>query len=235
MRKRLYLDERQLRSLIKETVSEYLSETSRRQKAQQAIVGKNHRVKTIAIISAQNPMGSDGSDLPNGYNERAHQDLLKTLKIGHYRYFETPGRYGTPEQSVMIYNISIEDTLFLAYKYNQESVVFVEINGDVISYQYWEGEDHSSPLKKQREEREIVDATNDDDVYTQISKKFKFRIPFFESIKKYEAHLNDRSNYYNVDQLIAECLDNKWSGKHKYYCRGKLNGKLPKRCNISTS
>ena len=173
-------------------------------------------------------MGGDGSDLPDGYNENAHKDLLNTIKIGHYRYFETLGKYGMPEQSVMIYNISIEDTLFLAYKYNQESVVFIEINGDEISYQYWEGDNHNSPLKKQREEREIVDATNDDDVYTQISRKFKFRIPFFESIKEYEAHLNERSKYYNVDQLINECLDNKWSGKHKYFCRGKLNGKMPK-------
>ena len=195
--------------------------------AQQAIGGKNRRVKTIAIISAQNLMGSDGSDLPSGYNENAHNDLLKTLKIGQYRYLETLGKYGTPKQSVMIYNISIEDTLFLAFKYNQESVVFIEINGSEISYQYWEDDDHNSPFKKQREEREIVDATNDD-VYTQISRKFKFRIPFFESIKEYEAHLIERSNYYNVDQLIDECLDNKWSGKHKYFCRGKLNGKIPK-------
>lgn len=211
---------------LKEMIYKQLLETTRRQKAQRAIMGNNPKIRTIAIISAQNPMGCDGSGLPDNYNQNAHEDLIHTLKIGHYRYFETPGKYGTPEQSVMVYNISLEDTLFLTYKYNQESVIFIEINGNNISYQYWEGDDHNSPLRIQREETEIVDATKDDDAYTKISNKFKFRIPFFESIKKYESHLNERSRYYNVDKLIDECLDSKWSGKHKYYCRGKLNGKL---------
>lgn len=226
MKNIIRLTETELRDLVSKSVKKYVFETSRRQKAQQAIYGKNRRVKTMAIISAQNPMGSNGNDLPKYYNKSSHEELLQHLKIGHYRYFVTPGKYETPETSVIVYNISLEDTLYLCYRYNQESVIFIDIQGDDVSYQYWEGDDHQSPLKLQHERHEIINATNDDDFYTQISKKFKFRIPFFESIKNYLNYLDERSNILNVDQLIDESLDNKWNGKHKYYCRGKINGKI---------
>ena len=42
--------------------------------------GKNRKVKTLAIISAQNPMGTDGRDLPKYYNDISHERLLRNLK-----------------------------------------------------------------------------------------------------------------------------------------------------------
>lgn len=51
------ITESDLRSIIRETLNEALSKTSRRQKAQSAILGKNRKIKTLAIISAENPMG----------------------------------------------------------------------------------------------------------------------------------------------------------------------------------
>lgn len=114
------------------------------------------------------------------YNKKATEDLIRHLTIGHYQYFITDGMYGSPEKSVMIYNISIEDTIKLCYKYNQESIVFIDMtNGDDVSCQYWEGDDHNSPLKLQHEEHRFIDATDDDDFYTKIGREFKFRIPFF--------------------------------------------------------
>lgn len=210
--------------LTKRIMNNILTETSRRQKAQQAIQGNNRRIKTLAIISAQKPMGTDGSDLPKSYNSNSHEELIKNLKIGQNRYFVTPGKYGTPEVSVIVYNISLEETIKLCYHFNQESVIFVDMtNGDEVSYQYWEGEDHNSPLKKKYEEHEIVDATNDADFYTQISRKFRFRIPFFEDIERYCYELSERATKYDVDRLISECIESGWSGKHRYYCRGKLH------------
>ena len=186
--------------------------------------GKNRKVKTLAIISAQNPMGTDDRDLPMYYNDISHERLLRNLKIGQYRYFVIHGKYETPETSVIVYNISLEETLNLCYSFNQESVIFVDMtNGNDVSYQFWEGEDHQSPLKMKYEEHEIVNATNDDDFYTKISREFWFRIPFFEDIKTYNNELNERASKYDVDKLIAECIDYGWSGKHRYYCRGKLH------------
>ena len=58
-------------------------------------------------------------------------------------------------------------------KGDQESVIFVDMtNGNNVSYQYWEGEDHQSPLKMKYEKHEIVNATNDADFYTKISRNF---------------------------------------------------------------
>ena len=222
------IQESKLKEIAKETIHQVLDETSRRQKAQQSIMGKNRRVKTMAIISAYNPMGGDGTNLPEHYNKQAHEELINNLRVGQFKYFEVVGKYKTFEKSVIAYNISLDDTLFLCYKYNQESVIFIDLTDDnEISYQYWEGDEHNSRLKKQREEHEITNAANDTDAYTQISKKFKFRIPFFESIQNYINELDERSKIYDVDKLISECLEDGWSGKHKYICRGKLHGKLP--------
>jgi len=216
-----------LKNIISEAVRDAVNETSRRQKAQQAIQGKNRRVKTIGIISAQNPMGSDGSELPSDYNKRSHEELLDVLKNGQYRFYVTDGMYGSPERSVMVFNISRDELIKLAYMFNQESAIFVDMtNGDDVSYQYWEGDDHNSPLKLQREEHEIVDATNGRDFYTKISRKFKFRIPFFECVESYYDLIEARTSQYDVDRLITECVEPGWSGKHRYFCRGKLHGKL---------
>jgi hypothetical protein len=214
------ITESDLHTIIKETLNEVLSETSRRQKAQSAILGKNRKVKTLAIISAENPMGEKTD---KEYNENATNELIRNLTIGHYRYFQTKGLYETPENSIIVYNISLDDTLYLCYKYNQESVIFVDMRGVEISYQYWEGDDHTSKLKLQHEEHEVVDATNDKDYWTQICKKFKFRIPFFEDITKYNKELVECSKSHDVDTIINECLSNK-TGYYKYTRRGKLKG-----------
>lgn len=201
-------------------------ETTRRQKAQQAIQSKNRKIKTIVIISAQNPMGNVSIE---EYNKDAHNDLLKSLKIGQFRYFETNGLYGSPEKSVLVYNISLDDTLFLCYKYSQESVIFIDMTDDnQISYQYWEGDKHNTPLKLQHEENEIVGTTNEKDYYTKILNKFKFRIPFFEDIQRYNTELIECSKHNDVDYLIEIILSDKKTRYSKYMHRGKLNSLLKK-------
>lgn len=217
------LTETQLRNLIRKNVKKFITETSRRQKAQQAISGTNRRIQTMAIISAENPMGMVADE---EYNKQSTEELIRQLTVGHYKYFVTKGKYGTPEKSVMVYNITLEDTLYLAYRYNQESVIFIDMqNGNEVSYQYWEGDDHNSPLKLQHEENKIIDATNDDDFYTQISRHFKFRIPFFEQINRIKEELQLKENKFDVDRLIIESLDNKRTGKSRYIKRGQLYGK----------
>lgn len=205
-------------------IQEILDETSRRQKAQQAILGKNHRVKTLAIISAENPMGMKAS---REYNDRSTEEMINSLKIGHYKWFKVKGLYNNPENSVIIYNISLEDTQFLCYKYNQESVVFVDMTSPdgEISYQYWEGNDHNSKLILKHEEHRLVNAQNDSDYYTEICRHFKFRIPFFEHYKHIHKVLDETSKEYDVDKLLDESLGDNYTGYHKYLCRAKIYGK----------
>lgn len=220
MKKRL--DEKTLDNIVNETLKEFLNETSRRQKAVQSIKGNNRKVKSLCIISAENPMGVKASE---EYNKASTEDLINNLRIGRYQYFVTKGKYGGEETSIMVYNISLDDSIKLCYKYNQESMVFVDMTSDNVSYQYWEGDDHNSPLKLQHEEHLFVDATNDDDFYTQISRNFKFRIPFFENVKKVSKILEGKVKQYDVDNLLKESMDSQFTGKHKYICRCKLWGK----------
>lgn len=219
----MIITETELRKLINSSIKKVLQETSRRQKAQQAIQGTNRRVRTMAIISAQNPMGRKAS---KEYNQTASEELERQLAIGHYKYFKTKGNYDGIEYSLMIYNISLEDTLYLCYKYNQQSVIFVDMQNDgEVSYQYWEGDDDNSPLQLKNEKHEIVNATNDDNYYTQVSRHFKFRIPFFEHINKIHSELMDKENDIDVDKLITETLEQDRTGKSKYFKRCQLYGK----------
>lgn len=216
------ITETELRDMIKKSVKTLITETSRRQKATQAIHGTNRRVRTMAIISAENPMGTI---MNKEYNQQAKEELERQLTIGNYRFFKVKGNYDGIENSLMVYNISIEDTLYLCYKYNQESVIFVDMQNDgEVSYQYWQGNDNHSPLKLQHEEHEIVDATDDDNYYTQISKHFKFRIPFFEHVMKICDDLVLRENIIDVDKVITETLEPNRTGKSKYFKRGQLYG-----------
>ncbi len=197
-----------------------IDETSRRQKAIQSIQGKNRRVKTIVILSAQNPMGKEAT---KSFNQEKHNDLLKTLKIGHYQYFETNGLYDTSEKSVMIYNISLNDAKQLCYKYNQESIIFIDMmNDNEIIYQYWDHKEKNDELVLSKEKKEIVDANSDDNFYTKISRHFKFRIPFFEGYESILTILKENSIRMNVDECINDTISNEFSGKSKYYKRGKL-------------
>lgn len=222
--KKIVLTETDLRNIIEKSVKNVMMETSRRQKAQQAIQGTNRRVRTMAIISAENPMGKSAD---KEYNQQASNELERQLSIGHYKYFKVKGNYDGIENSIMVYNITIEDTLYLCYKYNQESVIFVDMQNDgEVSYQYWEGDDKHSQLKLQHEEHEIVDATDDDNYYTQISKHFKFRIPFFEQVKKIYDDLALRENTIDIDKIITESLEPTRTGKSKYFKRGQLYGKI---------
>ncbi len=232
MKQTVILTEDKLNNIVKKVVIEVINETSRRQKAQAAIMGKNRKVKTLAIISAQNPMGMEAS---KEYNDNAQRELIENLENGKYRYFVTKGLYGSPEISVIVYNISLKDTIHMCYTFNQESVIFVDMtDGNKISYQYWEGDDHYSKLKKQYEESTIVDATDDKDFYTQISRKFKFRIPFFEDLIRYNSELIECSKLHNnIDELISETLSDNRTGYSKYTNRGRLRHQIRETLNLN--
>ena len=87
---------------------------------QQAGNGTNCRIRTMAVISAANPMDDNGGRRPN-------EKLIRQLAVGHYRFFEVMGS----ENSVVVYNISLDDTQSLCRKHDQECVFFVDLTGGV--------------------------------------------------------------------------------------------------------
>ena len=71
----------------------------------------------------------------------------------------------------------------------------------------------------------FVKKSSTDDFYTKIGREFKFRIPFFECVKNTLKVLEEANETMDVDKMINECINDKFTGKHKYLCRCKLYSK----------
>ncbi|MCD8207161.1 MAG: DUF3293 domain-containing protein [Bacteroidales bacterium] len=189
------------------------------------IQGKSSRIKTIAILSAENPMGAQASP---EYNSEASEKLFQTLSSGHVIYFPTRNSQyqGIKENSCFVYNVSLDYAKFLADTFNQESMIFVDITSpDQISYQYWERSGEGKPLEMSREEHDIINATNDADNYTRICRRFKFRIPFFEGYLRTLTALMECPAQSDVDRMLTETTTHGYSGQHQYVTMAKLYGK----------
>lgn len=211
--------ERHVRSLNGEI---FLTETSRRQKTQQAVNGSLKNLRSFAILTSDNPMGKKLSNTENAQN---YESLMKDLKLGSYIYFPVKGKYNDIEHSVIIYNIALDDAIWLGDTYNQESIIFCipDTENKSVHYEYWEREEEGKPLRKTIEKDEYIDATDDKNMFTQISRKFKIRIPFFEEVKKVGLFVEQRLNKIeNSERLLNESMDNSYTGKHRMICRHKL-------------
>jgi hypothetical protein len=196
-------------------------------KAVDGIQGKNSSIKTIAIMTAENPNADDidyskmSKSYVNRQNKKLKRNLNSTLKDSGYVYKPILGKYGDVEHSVMIFNISLNNAIYFGKYYGQSSIIFCERNEDgTMSYQYYESEnDFASPTK---EEYKLEDANSDDDFFSKISNKFKFRIPFkFESVEKFISKLiSEGRTFSKVEKLLNESI---YLGGYKgYISRKKL-------------
>lgn len=212
-------------------------ETTRRQKAMSAIKGTNNRIKTCAILTSENPMVA----LPKKYNDRLRQKLEVYLKTGNFAWFPVKGKYGSKENSYIIYNISLDDALHVGEKFEQESIIWVDNRGNEPVYQYWE-QNGSGEFVKKHERNTYIDMTDQDDLWTQISRKFKFQIPFFdgsdaEVLKEHcaiiEKCLQSKINRGIVDEnyifeAVEANLTKSKSGRRLWEMRGNLYGGIDK-------
>ena len=200
------LTESELVKMVKEAINE----TSRRQKAARAMNGDNN-IRTIAILTSENPRYDDvmsdrekeaydnDYDLNQPYygddNAERRNNLEKHLKVGHYAWFPVKGQYEGKENSYMIYNISLDDALYLGKKYGQQSIIFI----DGTHCEYWEQlGDGKFRLTHEREMSQRIDMSDADDFFTQISRAFKFQFPFFDGSDENKEELEEMNNYVNM-------------------------------------
>jgi len=85
--------------------------------------GKNANVKTLGLMSAQNPMAQESSPATNAMLD--HQ-LKQDLAAQGLRYIEIGGQFKNPEDSVMIFNPTQQQMHDLSRKYKQYSYVWGE-------------------------------------------------------------------------------------------------------------
>lgn len=228
---------------------QYLNETTRRQKAIQSISGKNDRVKTMAIISPENPMSKkyperlESKEAESGhtmdFNRGRRDDIETYLTIGNFAWFRMKGKYENKEKSYIVYNISFEDAEHISRKYDQESFIFIICNNGEVTYQFWEKKGDGK-YNKTHERSEYVDMSNADDFYSKISRNFKFQIPFFDGSDDNKTQINEHIKAMNdtiskknlndseIESKINECIDSSRTGKGRYYSRGTLYGGLHK-------
>ena len=102
---------KKLKNLISECVKNVLDETSRKQKAVHALNGENYNIKTMAILTSENPRYDVTSDGDNKNNNDRRENLEKDLKLGHYAWFPVKGHYEGKENSYIVYNISLDLSL----------------------------------------------------------------------------------------------------------------------------
>lgn len=216
-----------------ELLDKILADTSRRQKANQAIKGQLKNLKTLAIISGENPR----YPLPD---ETKPANIREELSAGGYLYFPTKGFYDAPENSQMIYNMSLDAAKYYASHYGQESFIFVEFkpgNDDepLITYSYYETNGSRLPNNPkmyayygtQTENKfNIVEENN---YYTATGRNFKFNIPF-EFIGTVNSRIEERKKQIgqSYEDSLKRHLDsveaNMDTGMNAYYRRLKIYG-----------
>ena len=91
-----------------------------------ALFNRGGKIRTFAILTAENPMGEPTSAQEN--NVRMGK-LRADLKMLGLQYIKVTGSYGTIEHSLMIVNIPYADAETLAGNYMQESFIFGDENG----------------------------------------------------------------------------------------------------------
>ena len=180
-----------------------INESSRRQKAQRAILGLNDRVSTFAIITPENNM-HDMDLLARGEitkedaierNREHKKNFVSRMKGENVLYFPVKGVYGENENSFILYNISQRYAEYLGHRYDQESFIFAERkandNGDESTIEF---SFYSKQISEKDEELarkhpsllqyRLIDTTTDvqttnlDGDMTVVGKNFSFRIPF---------------------------------------------------------
>lgn len=232
-----------------------LNETKRSVKAVKALNGEYGFVKSIVIVSPENPINQK---FTRAVNMSRMKDLKSYLKDNKIIYARIKGKYHTDEDSplsehsLMIFNITIDKAKEIAGRYSQESFIFCDYKGKTPKFQYWElNSDVKEKILKQIKDGEIdiedyeienkrayqldpsmvqgkyKDANNFDNFYTKIRKKFKFQIPFFESYNN--AILKRAMKNYNA---LIESNCRKYPSYSKYvisFIAESVDEKVPEK------
>lgn len=216
----------------------YIAEAKARNyhKIKDTLAGKNKYIRTWGIITAENPMGIN---FDSEVNKQRNRELRSYLASFNMEYIKVKGKYGNDENSLFVINPALSDMKKIATIFGQESFIFaVNSYNDEFSFNasYYEtsaptrvklrfkdpnytGSDletfsYNEVISKDR----IIDQKSADDFFTSISthnRKFKFQIPFFESIiirahntvKKLTEGLDQEQIQYDLDRTTIYSED----------------------------
>lgn len=172
-------------------------------RVKQALFGDSSgKIRTFAVLSAENPMGMKNSSAENNKNTAELKSKLKELGV---QYVPIEGKYGNIEHSFMLFNIAREDAQYLAEWFEQESFFF-GINGSPATLIYYEtSESDPSKYRKVEESKNITNESDADDFFSRHGDfKFKFDLDYFKESVKVIA-----SKIINEDALEKSVQENR--------------------------
>lgn len=183
MKKIIKLTETELINLLKKKINE--SKYSSVANIMRGGIRKS--IKTIAIITGENPYGEKASE---EFNKKANEKLESILISGRFGFRKVKGSYGSLENSYIINNISRDSAIYLGKKFNQDSIVYGEVVGGDENDAYMTFALIGTDPKKTDEYRKNIEKTDvfvgrDDaeDFYSEVGGK-KFVLPFYGTVDK---------------------------------------------------
>lgn len=172
-------------------------------RVKQALFGDSSgKIRTFAVLSAENPMGMKNSAAENNKNTAELKSKLKELGV---QYVPIEGKYGSIEHSFMLFNIAREDAQYLAEWFEQESFFF-GINSSPATLIYYEtSESDPSKYRKVEESKNITNESDADDFFSRYGDfKFKFDLDYFKESVRVIA-----SKIINEDALEKAIQENR--------------------------
>lgn len=160
-------------------------------------------IKTIAIVTAENPMNVE---TPSDVNKSENTKLRNDLVAGKHGFRQIQGSYGRLENPFLINNISREDAIALGRKYKQESIIFGEVKeeGDYIGMTFELIGTDPQNTEVFGTKDVFVSLDNPEDYYSEIKGR-KFIIPFYG--------ITDVITQDGIDtQRERDYSDTKWDG-----------------------
>lgn len=146
------------------------------------------------------------------FTTKEESSFENELRAGNWYYYKINGSFFNGEQSMLVYNISLQDVKYLCRKYHSHMYVF--------------GTNEGSGLKVHFN----VVGSEADDLRTQITRDYKISIPFevFErTAEQMIDSINEKNKKLNWSQdaminCISESVDDTLTGKQRYFARTTL-------------
>lgn len=217
------------------------------QKAKRLFTNPQHsyKIKTFAILTFYNrdkktqskKDNTNQNKLLKGYlgnkdNIKIDDKIVELERILKQKtpYYKAKGKYGDKEQSLIIYNISFNEAYRLAQLGGQQSFIWGTNDNGILKFEFWANASKTEGkyIYKKVDERDKFNILDNDveDYYTQISRDFKFNIPFeqFEVSQDelIERYNNSGLNDDEIDYFINESMDDDYNEKYKLNCRLRL-------------
>lgn len=200
-------------------------ETSRETKAKRLFTSPKfmNSIHTFGIMTGENP---NTKKLSSAVNDELNKGFESWLKRTGYQFYKVKGKYGSVEHSYLVYNVALADMIIFATDLKQQSFIYGKnINGK-LTFQFWANRAKSGKYSyvKVDEKNTYTTSPEFEDAYSQISREFKFSIPFEvftvsseDMIERFNENLSLYDKKCLLDRTLNESLT--YMGRTVARCR----------------